>query len=137
MPDDIVLNKAALIERCLARVREEYAGDDRNLFGNFTKQDSIILNLQRACEAAIDLAMHVVNARRLGVPQESREAFDLLREASLLDAALADRMKRMVGFRNVAVHDYTRLNLETVKAIVTKHLDDFVAFSERLVRTTG
>jgi uncharacterized protein YutE (UPF0331/DUF86 family) len=137
MPDDIVLNKAALIERCLARVREEYAGDDRNLFGNFTKQDSIILNLQRACEAAIDLAMHVVNARRLGVPQESREAFDLLQGAGLLDADLADRMKRMVGFRNVAVHDYTHLNLETIKAIVTKHLDDFAAFSERMVQAAS
>jgi uncharacterized protein YutE (UPF0331/DUF86 family) len=102
MPDDIVLNKAAIIERCLARVAEEYAGDDRNLFGNVTKQDSIILNLHRACEAAIDLAMNVVNARRLGVPQESREVFDLLQEAGLLDVAVADRMKRMVGFRNVA-----------------------------------
>jgi uncharacterized protein YutE (UPF0331/DUF86 family) len=53
-------------------------------------------------EAAIDLAMNVVNARRLGVPQESREVFDLLQEAGLLDVAVADRMKRMVGFRNVA-----------------------------------
>jgi hypothetical protein len=34
MADDVLLNKAAAIERAVARVREEYAGDDRNLTGN-------------------------------------------------------------------------------------------------------
>jgi uncharacterized protein YutE (UPF0331/DUF86 family) len=134
MADDVVLNKAAIIERCIARVREEYAGDDRNLTENITRQDSIILNLQRACEAAIDLAMHVVRRRRLGVPQETRDAFRLLQEAGMLPAPLADRLMRMVDFRNVAIHDYRRLDLDIVKTIVTAHLDDFLAFSATLIR---
>ena len=89
MVDDVILNKVAIVERCLARIQEEYAGDERNLRANLTRQDSIILNLQRACEAAIDLAMALVNARRLGLPQESRHAFELLRDAGLLDGELA------------------------------------------------
>lgn len=55
MADDVLLNKVAIIERCIARVREEYAGDERNLFDDVTRQDSIILNVRRACEAAIGL----------------------------------------------------------------------------------
>ena len=117
MVDDVILNKVAIVERCLARIQEEYAGDERILRANLTRQDSIILNLQRACEAAIDLAMALVNARRLGLPQESRHAFELLRDAGLLDGELAARMGRMVGFRNVAVHDYQPLNLDVVKSI--------------------
>jgi len=129
MVDDVILNKAAIIERCLSRVREEYGGDERNLRENLTRQDSIILNLQRACEASIDLAMALVKSHRLGLPQESRHAFDLLRDAGLIDPELAIRMARMVGFRNVAVHDYQRLNLDIVKAIVTGHLGDFEEFT--------
>jgi uncharacterized protein YutE (UPF0331/DUF86 family) len=129
MVDDVVLNKVAIIERCLARVREEHAGDPDNLWQNLTRQDSIILNLQRACEAAIDLAMALVKTHRLGPPQESRHAFELLRDAGLLDPSLAMRMQRMVGFRNVAIHDYQSLNLAIVQAIVTEHLDDFRAFA--------
>ncbi len=131
MVDDVILNKVAIVERCLARIQEEYAGDERNLRANLTRQDSIILNLQRACEAAIDLAMALVNARRLGLPQESRHAFELLRDAGLLDGELAARMARMVGFRNVAVHDYQRLNLDVVKSIVTERLGDFQDFARR------
>jgi uncharacterized protein YutE (UPF0331/DUF86 family) len=137
MVDDVVLNKAAVIERCVGRVREEYAGDPRRLRDDITRQDSIILNLQRACEAAIDLAMHVVRVRRLGVPQETRESFEMLRDARLLDDTLADRMKRMVGFRNVAVHDYRKLDLDVVERIVTEHLEEFLAFSSALVRSSG
>ena len=129
MVDDVRLNKAAIIERCLARVRAEYGDDDANLTDNLTKQDSIILNLQRASEAAIDLAMHLVREHRLGVPQDSRQAFDLLREAGLLAPDLAERLVRMVGFRNIAVHDYRRLDLAIVRAIVREHLDDFAAFA--------
>jgi len=50
MAGDVLVNRAAAIERAVRRVREEYAGDDRNLLENVTRQDAIILNLQRACE---------------------------------------------------------------------------------------
>jgi uncharacterized protein YutE (UPF0331/DUF86 family) len=43
-------------------------------------------------------------------------------------------MQRMVGFRNVAVHEYTRLNIEIVHSIVTKQLDDFRTFSSTIVK---
>ncbi|TKB89838.1 MAG: DUF86 domain-containing protein [Nitrospira sp.] len=134
MADDVILNKAASIERCLQRILEEYAGKPQNLLTNQTKQDAIILNLQRACETAIDLAMYVVNRQRLGVPQESRDAFTLLQTGDILPADLAGRMQRMVGFRNVAVHEYIRLNLDVVHAIITKQLDDFRAFSSTVVK---
>ena len=66
MVDDVIVNKVATIERCLARVGEEYGADERNLRDNLTRQDSIVLNLQRACEASIDLAMALVKAQTPG-----------------------------------------------------------------------
>lgn len=137
MVNDVVLNKTAIIERCLKRVREEYADDDANLFDDITRQDAIILNLQRACQAAIDLAMHLVRIRGLGVPQQSREAFSLLVEDGLLEDDLGERLERMVGFRNVAIHNYQALNLEIVKAIITRHLQDFEAFAAIALRAGG
>jgi uncharacterized protein YutE (UPF0331/DUF86 family) len=65
MADDVLINKAAAIERAVRRVREEHAGDDRNLLENQTRQDAIILNLQRACGSSIDAAMHLVRVHRL------------------------------------------------------------------------
>lgn len=132
MPDDVALNKVASLERCVKRIREVYGGADKHLYDNPTTQDSILLNLQRACEISIDLAMHIVRKRRLGVPQDSRDAFDLLDAGGLMGRDLATAMKRMVGFQNVAVHEYDKLNLDIVKAIITQRLDEFLKFG-RLV----
>jgi uncharacterized protein YutE (UPF0331/DUF86 family) len=137
MADDVILNKTSIIERCLRRVREEYDDDPANLHDDITKQDAIILNLQRACQAAIDLAMHLVREHELGMPQESREAFALLEEEGHLDPALSRRLMRMVGFRNVAVHEYQNLNLDIVQSIVEEHLSDFAQFTERVLKTDG
>ena len=127
--DDVVLNKVATIERCLHRVQQEYVGQAERLEHDITRQDSIILNIQRACEASIDLAMHLVRRFALGVPQDSRHAFDLLAAAGKLDAVMADALKRMVGFRNIAVHDYQRLNLAIVRSIIEHDGEDLRAFA--------
>jgi len=137
MADDVILNKAGIIERCVRRIREEHAGDDDNLFQDFTRQDSIILNLQRACEATIDLAMHIVRVNGLGVPQETRDGFLFLSEAGLLEEEISKNLMKMVGFRNVAVHDYRKLNLEIVRSIINNELDLFLDFSKWAVQTQG
>jgi uncharacterized protein YutE (UPF0331/DUF86 family) len=133
MARDVVYNKSAIIERCIARVHEEYQGDSANL-ENFSKQDAIVLNILRACEACIDLAMHVVSVRKLGIPQSSRDAFELLYSARLIDGNLSNRLKAMIGFRNIAVHDYQVLNLEIVKKIIEIHLGDFREFAEVILQ---
>lgn len=135
MPDDVVLNKVASLERCIQRIREVYADADSNLYETLTSQESILLNLQRACEISIDLAMHIVRKRRLGVPQDSRDAFELLQANGHLDEALATAMKRMVGFRNIAIHEYDKLNLDIVKTIITTRLDEVRKFSEHMLRS--
>jgi uncharacterized protein YutE (UPF0331/DUF86 family) len=134
MPDDIVLNKAANLERCIKRIHEVYDATDANLYKNLTAQESILLNLQRACEVSIDLAMHVVRKRRLGVPQDSRDAFQILHDHALLDKELAGSMKRMVGFRNIAIHEYDVLNLDIVKAIITERLEEMLKFGQTMIR---
>lgn len=132
MADDVLLNKAATIERCLRRVREVHAADPA--LADLTRQDSVVLNLQRAAQASIDLAMHIVRRDGLGVPQESRDAFRLLIDAGRLGTPLGEAMMRMVGFRNVAVHDYQALQVEIVQAIIRGHLQEIEAFAAWALR---
>jgi len=134
MVDDVLLNRAANLERSIARAVEESEAAGDRLATDYTRQDALILNLLRACETAIDMAMHVVRRDRLGLPQNSRDAFELLQAAGRIDPASAKAMKRMVGFRNVAVHNYRSLDIEIVKDIVRYRLDDFRAFVRALIQ---
>ena len=133
MADDVLLNKAAVIERCVARAREEYATNPASFATNYTRQDAAILNIQRACEAALDMGQHLIRRDRLGVPQSARDVFALLAQGGYIDATLADELKRMVGFRNIAVHDYQALQLPITVSIIEKHLDEFLQYSQAVL----
>ncbi|MGD0961078.1 MAG: DUF86 domain-containing protein [Methylomonas sp.] len=134
MADDVLINKAAAIERCVARAREEYQADPEGFGSNFTRQDAAILNIQRACEAALDMGQHLIRREKLGVPQSTRDVFALLAQAGWIDAALADALKRMVGFRNIAVHDYQSLQLPITVNIISQHLDEFLQYSAAILK---
>ena len=129
MADDVVLNKAASIERCVARALEEYEADPQSFTTNFSRQDAAILNIQRACEACLDEGQHIIRRESLGLPQSARDIFTLLAQSGWIDEVLANAMKRMVGFRNIAVHEYQALQLPILLNIIKLHLADFSEFS--------
>jgi len=133
MIDDIVLNKTEIIKRCIRRVTEEYAHNPQNL-ENFSKQDSITLNIQRACEAVIDLGMHVIAERGLGIPQTSRDTFEILQNNKIIGHKMSERLKAMIGFKNIVIHNYQRLNLKIIQAIIEKHMEDLMHFSEIIMK---
>ena len=129
MVDDVIISKAAIIERCVGRAREEYAKEPATFVTDFTRQDAAILNIQRACEAALDAGQHLIRNRRLGMPQSARDVFTLLATGGLISADLADKLKKMVGFRNIAVHQYQDLLVAITIAVITRGLDDLLDFS--------
>jgi len=132
MGNDVIYNKIEVIERCIKRINEEYDNNPRNL-ENYTRQDSIILNIQRCCEAAIDLAMHIVSEKKLGIPQNSRDAFEVLNSNKYIDDALMKKLKAMVGFGNIAVHNYQAINLKVVEEIIEKHINDLKEFTSIII----
>jgi len=67
------------------------------------------------------------------LPNSSRELFELLNKAGIISEEVSKQMQGMVGFRNIAVHDYQNLNLEIVVSIVQKHLDDFEKFTQEVL----
>lgn len=134
LPDDVLINKAATIERCVNRAREEYDKDPATFATDFTRQDAAILNIQRACEAALDMGQHLIRKHKLGVPQSSRDVFTLLAGAGFIRTELADNLKKMVGFRNIAVHEYQRLQAPITESIIKYNLSEITSFSSTIIK---
>lgn len=133
--NDVLLNKKASIERCIQRIRTKWQQPRLlPLRDDFDTQDIVVLNLLRACEQAIDMANHVIRSRQLGLPQNSKESFQLLQDAGVLTPELSERMQLMVGFRNIGVHDDQKLDPDRLAQIINNHLDDFVAYTNLLLK---
>ncbi|MCG9875878.1 MAG: DUF86 domain-containing protein [Leptospiraceae bacterium] len=128
--DDIIINKIGIIQRSLNRALEEYSKNPN--LNQYTELDALILNLERACQAAIDLAMHIVSVQRLGVPQSSSDAFRLLESHKLIEQNTAKSLLAMVGFRNIAIHEYQKLNTEIIHSIMKADYKVFIQFCNQL-----
>jgi len=82
----------------------------------------------------LDIGQYLIRREKLGVPQSARDVFTLLAQGGLIEMSLADKLKRMVGFRNIAVHDYQTLQLPITVSIIETHLDDFLQFTQTLLQ---
>ena len=130
--NDVLVQKITSLQRCVARARQarKRAGDRFAVHLDF--QDAAVLNIIRACETAIDLANMAIRRERLGIPAESREAFEILEREQRITPELAGKLKKMVGFRNVAVHQYRDLQADIVAAVIDQGLDDLLLFAEQI-----
>jgi uncharacterized protein YutE (UPF0331/DUF86 family) len=133
---DLVLAKVDTLERCIARIQDVHGPAHAGL-RPVDVQDITVLNLQRAVQAMIDLAAHLVASERLGLPDSLGASFTLLERAGLLEPVLAERMRRMTGFRNVAVHAYRQLDPAIVESIVRERLGDLRAFARGVLARFG
>ncbi len=132
---EVVLAKIATLDRCLARIAE--AREPERGLAPIDVEDIVILNLQRAVQAVIDLATHVVATEGFGLPDTVGASFSLLAKEGLIAADLAQRLRKMVGFRNIVVHHYETVDSDIVESIVTRHLGDLRELCRLVVRHFG
>ncbi len=100
-------------------------------------QDIIALNLQRAVQLCVDLAAHVIADTDARPPSTMAENFEILKDLKLLTPALAERMTKAVGFRNIAVHSYQTIDWNIVFHICRDHLGDFKQFAQAVASRLG
>lgn len=128
----VIINKYESIQKCIKRIEEEYEGNIENLY-DYRRLDPIVLNIQRACEIAIDIAMYIISNRKLGVPQTKKEAFIKLEENNLISKEISINMQKMVGFRNIAIHDYKQIDEEILADVIENHLIDLINFAKQIL----
>ena len=128
---DVILSKISIIKNCLNAIKKATQLNSDKL-DDVMVQDVFVLNLQRAIQAAIDMANVVISQRGLKLPASYRQCFMILRDDQVIDADLCEKMVKMTGFRNIAVHDYQQISVVILKEILKQHLVDLEKYYTRL-----
>ncbi len=130
---EVILTKIESIEKCVARIQEKINSENYNI-EDYDTQDIIVLNMQRACQQSIDLAMFLVAELKLGIPKDSVNAFEKLLEKNIITKELFLSMKGMVGFRNIAVHQYQKIDYGVVEYVAKNKLLDFLEYTNHIIK---
>lgn len=130
---DVIFEKIKQLQNCLRRIQDVTHGKVESL-NNIDVQDIFVLNLQRSVQVAIDLAAHIIADEGLGLPSELKENFVILEKAGVINSALSKKLQKMVGFRNIAVHDYKSIDVDVLKVVLTDHLCDLEDFYSTVLK---
>ncbi len=133
MDRDVIEQKLESLRRCLHRVQSKCPNDPAALAADFDLQDIVALNLSRSVQLAVDVGAHLVAGMEVPPPGTMGQTFDLLAQQGVLTATLAAGLKKSVGFRNIAVHNYDSINWLVVHHIVKNNLGDFPEFARAVV----
>jgi len=126
----VIHQKLESLRRCLARIRSKEPISLDVLQKDYDLQDIVSLNLTRAVQMAVDIGAHMVSAQMQAAPATMGETFDQLGRMGVISEELALQLKKSVGFRNVAIHNYNSVNWAIVFSILQGHLQDFDAFAK-------
>lgn len=84
--------------------------------------------LQVSIETYINIANHIIATERLRAPQDYRDTFTVLNEASILPGDLTQTMRELAGLRNLLVHVYCEVDDRMIYEGIRAELADFDAF---------
>ena len=124
---DAVLGKISNIRNFLASIKCATNLEPGSL-DDLMKQDVFVLNLERAIQASIDIANLLIAQNGWELPRSYRHAFQILERNHVLTSELTKQMSAMAGFRNIAVHDYAKLDINIMKSILSNNLIDIQDF---------
>jgi uncharacterized protein YutE (UPF0331/DUF86 family) len=127
---DLIIAKAGSIKKHIRRISEKSEVDLDTFIKDIDRQEIISFNLHLAIENCTDLAAHIISAEGLGVPGNASEMFYLLEENGFLNQELTEKMIKAVGLRDLIVHEYSKIDLKRLFAIIQKDIkdiDEFVA----------
>ncbi|MFM7272506.1 MAG: type VII toxin-antitoxin system HepT family RNase toxin [Gammaproteobacteria bacterium] len=123
--------------RYLARIEQKCPTSASLLAADPDAQDIVVLNLSRAVQLCVDIGSHLLSDTPEQAPRTMGEVFATLSARAAISPETAERLRRAVGFRNIAVHNYERIDWEVVHAIATRFLDDFRRFASEVGCSSG
>lgn len=130
MDRQVIDQKLESLRRCLMRIQDKSPLDLDLLQQDFDLQDIIALNLSRAVQLTVDIGSHIISTHHMPAPETMGQTFEVLAQQKVLPVRVAEQLKKSVGFRNIAVHNYEAINWQIVHSILVDHLNDFSAFAK-------
>ena len=134
---NLIVAKASSAKRHLKRVMEKRDTDLESFLEDIDRQESILFNLQMAIQNCIDIAAHIISDEGLGVPGSANEMLYLLEDSGYVGHGLTEKMVKAVGFRNLIVHEYGKIELKQVFKFVHTDIEDLSEYILSIFQKLG
>jgi len=133
--DKIILERLTFLRNEVAYLKQERDNVQsfKEYVDNIRLRRAVERSLQVATEACLDIGRRLIAEKGLRFPEDNKDVFVVLAEEKVIPYDMLLTLQNMVGFRNVLVHEYVKLDHVTVYGVLKKRLGDFDAYAEAIV----
>ena len=103
---------------------------------NIEKKAACERYVEKIVEAMTDLAFLIIKNKKLKIPEDDIDAFNILLENKIIGSDLASKLKNAKGMRNIINHQYGKIDDEIVFEAITEELDKDAAKFVEIVEKT-
>jgi len=118
----------------ISRLKKMQRIPEKEYQQNQDYQDITERNFQVAIQICIDIANYIIAGANLTVPDDASNIFVTLGKSNIIEKQLVEKIKNMVGFPNILVHDYLEIEPQQVYDMLQHELSDFDDFAKAIVR---
>jgi uncharacterized protein YutE (UPF0331/DUF86 family) len=114
MKSVVIKTKLESLRKCLDRIESKRPETLKDLIQDIDKQDIIALNLERSVQLCVDITNHIISTLDDAPAMSMAESFERLSEKKIIPEELGKNLKKAVGFRNLSVHAYDKIDWQLV-----------------------
>ncbi len=130
---DIIEAKFDIIERNLKFIRDNYLGvPPEKIESSYKDSQALKFSLFEIVEACIDIANHIIAAKRFERAEEYAKMFITLGKYGVIPQELAEKLAKMARFRNLLIHRYWEVDMKYIMEIAENRLKDVERFMLRI-----
>ena len=130
---DVIDRRLLRLERIVRRLERDADTTLEQYLADEDVQDRVERRLQLSAQICLDIANYLIARGDLEVPEEEENVFAVLVEGGALSPQLGRRLRSLVGFRNILVHDYLTVDDQIVHRNMREGLRDLRDFARAIV----
>ncbi len=127
-----IKDKLSELQVYVMELDEDIPANEEEYLGERVIRRACERTFQLACEDVLDICNLVIAGKSLGLPKDNRDAIRKLADNKIIPKKLADRLEDMVGFRNLLVHRYGKVDDSRAYHHLKEEVDDLYEFAEAI-----
>lgn len=125
-------DKVDEFHRYLKDLEEDLPKKEEAYIQNRMRRRAIEKDFELTCESLIDICNLIIAGKNLQKPSDNKESIQRLYENSIINQETTNKLKNMVGFRNLLVHRYGKIDHKESYQHLKNGIEDLHKFLKRI-----
>ena len=131
-----IKDKLSELQVYIAELNEDLPDAEDEYLDERLKRRACERTFQLACEDILDICNLIIAGKGLGLPKDNRDAIQKLVDNKIISKKLGARLEDMMGFRNLLVHRYGKMDDSKAYHYLSEEINDLYEFAETIEKLT-